>query len=62
MDRSLKLRLARANAVLQLIDLRRAQTGDHALGACIEKQVLERELRDLEMAQRRFELSHADAV
>ena len=49
MNRPLRMRLARGNAVLQLIDLRRAQTGDPTLGTSIEKQIVDRELVELEI-------------
>jgi hypothetical protein len=35
-DQALKLRLARSYAILKLIELRRAQTGDQGIGSCIE--------------------------
>jgi hypothetical protein len=47
-DQAFKLRLARSYAILTLIDLRRAQTGDQGLGSAIEKRVLDRELQDFE--------------
>ncbi len=48
MDQSLRLRLAHSYALIELIDLRRAQTGDQGIGWGIEKQILDRELRDIE--------------
>jgi hypothetical protein len=41
-------RLTRSYAILQLIDLRRAQTGDRSLGSAIEKRIVERELKELQ--------------
>ncbi len=41
-------RLASVNAILDLLDLRRAQTGDPAVGAGMEKRVLDAEIADLE--------------
>ena len=49
MDQTLKLRLARSYAILKLIDLRRAQTGDQGIGSAIEKLVLDQELQDLKV-------------
>ena len=48
LEQDLKLRLARSYAILKLIDKRRAQLGDPGVGWAIEKQILDRELRDLE--------------
>jgi len=48
MKNDLKTRLSCGNAVIQLLDFRRAQTGDPELGAAIEKQILDHELADLE--------------
>ena len=50
MDQAVKYRLAQACAILQLLDLRRSQTGLPDLGRALEKQILDRELQDLEKA------------
>jgi hypothetical protein len=47
---ALKMRMAQSCAMLELIDLRRARTGNEDLGAAIEKRILDRELADLERA------------
>jgi len=47
-DQALKLRLTRSYEILELIDLRRAQTGDQGIGWGIEKRVLDQELQDIE--------------
>ena len=44
----LRKRLASVNAILDLLDLRRAQTGDPDVGAGMEKRVLDAEIADLE--------------
>jgi len=44
---NLRTRLAWGNAVLKLLDLRRAQTRDPRLGEAVEKRILDRELADL---------------
>jgi hypothetical protein len=41
-------RLASVNAILDLLDLRRTQTGDPQVGAGMEKRVLDAEIADLE--------------
>jgi hypothetical protein len=41
-------RLASVNAILDLLDLRRAQTGDPQVGAGMEKRVVDAEIADLE--------------
>jgi hypothetical protein len=46
----LKTRLVLREAVLQLLERRRAETGDPALGVAMEKRILDLELADLEMA------------
>jgi hypothetical protein len=48
LDQALKLRLARSYAVLELVDLRRALTGNQGIGWAIEKRILDHELQDLE--------------
>jgi len=50
LEQVLKLRLARGYAILKLIDKRRAQLGNPGIGWAIEKQIVDRELRDLEAA------------
>jgi len=50
LDNALKLRLASSHAVLEVIDLKRAQTGNQNIGWAIEKRILDRELQDLEAA------------
>jgi hypothetical protein len=50
LDQALNLRLARSYALLKLIDLRRAQTGDPGIGWAIQKRILDQELQDLEAA------------
>jgi len=44
----LKARLEQHEAVLRILDRRRAQTGDPTLGSCVEKKILDLELADLE--------------
>ncbi|HYL93856.1 MAG TPA: hypothetical protein VEW69_11950 [Alphaproteobacteria bacterium] len=46
----LKTRLERREAVLRLIDRRRAETGNSNLGWSVEKLILDLEMVDLEMA------------
>jgi hypothetical protein len=41
-------RLALGEAVLALIEKRRAETGDESLGAAIERVILDTQVRDLE--------------
>jgi hypothetical protein len=52
LDQALKLRLARSYAVLELIDSRRAQTGNQGIGWAIETRILDHELQCLEAAER----------
>jgi len=44
---SLKSRLANCNRVLEVIDRRRAATGDPNIGSAVEKFILDREMREL---------------
>ena len=44
----LRVRLEQREAVLRLLDRRRAQTGDPNLGSGMEKKILDLELADLE--------------
>jgi hypothetical protein len=46
----LKTRLVLREAVLQLLDRRRAESGDPTIGVAMEKRILDLELADLEMA------------
>jgi len=46
----LRLRLEQREAVLQILDQRRAKTGDPNLGWGMEKKILDLELADLENA------------
>ena len=48
MGDSLDSRLAYCCSVLELIDRRRAATGDDGLGSAIEHRIIDRELRELE--------------
>ncbi len=44
----LRARLAAECGVLELIDRRRAETGDNRVGSAVERRILDRELRELE--------------
>ncbi len=44
----LRKRLASVNAILDLLDLRRAQSGDGNLGSAMERRIVDAELADLE--------------
>jgi hypothetical protein len=48
MGDALKSRLASCCRVLEVIDRRRAATGDPNVGASVERLILDRELRELE--------------
>jgi hypothetical protein len=48
MNETLKARLDRGFQLLTLIEERRRQTGDKTLGMAIEREIIGRELRDLE--------------
>jgi hypothetical protein len=46
----LRKRLVSVNAILEMLTLRRTQSGDPNLGVGMEKRILEAELADLERA------------
>ena len=46
----LKTRLVLREAVLQLLDRRRTESGDPTIGVAMERRILDLELADLEMA------------
>jgi len=48
MGNVLRARLAAECGVLELIDRRRAETGDDCVGSAVERRILDRELRELE--------------
>ena len=55
----LRKRLISVNAILEMLTLRRAQSGDPQVGAGMEKRILDAELGDIERATVAQELEDA---
>ena len=58
----LRKRLVSVNAILEMLTLRRTQSGDPNLGAGMEKRILDAELADLERAMAATELTEGAAT